>query len=128
MTEGTNTRDYISQDMFLIELESAAGMTGNVIDTRIYGFPFRVVNAGAIMTGAGAASDTLKLQKKVGATVTDISDAVDVSAKADKAPYGFGTLDDAQMDIPNGGQLRVLTVSDALSRVWVLCMKMQATP
>lgn len=128
MTEGTNTRDYVSQDIFVVELETAAGMTSNVIDSRIYNFPFRVISAVCVKTGAGAAGDTIKLQKKVGATVTDISDAVDTSAKADKTIYAFGTFDDAQMDINNGGQLRLLTVSDDLSRVTVTCMKMQATP
>lgn len=130
MTEGTREFEFIKSDRFVSQYTTQASMTSNLIDETIKNFPRRLVNAYAHMTGAGGAGDTVKLQKVAsdGTTVTDISDAVDVSAKVDKQYFTFGTLDKAQYDLNNGEKLRILTASDALCRVTLEWAIFQATP
>lgn len=124
MTEGTVNIQYGSAGLFVMQLESAAGMTSNRVDSAALKQPARLLMSRALMTGAGAAGDTVKIQRNT----TDISDAVDISAKVDKAPFDFGTLDDAQMDFGNGDTLGMVTASDGLCRVTCWFMERQATP
>lgn len=129
MAEGTVNIQYSSAGEFVVQLETAAGMTANRISAADFKSPCRLLHAEAIMTGAGAASDTVKIQRRTGAsTRTDVSDAVDVSAKADKAVFAFGTIDDAEVDFGNGDAVELLTASDALCRVTFWFAERQATP
>lgn len=139
MTEATLQVKYASQDLFVMVVDTAASMTNNLCDFSpsgtsfsnggaASGFPFTVIGAKFSMTGAGGAGDTVKLQKVSGGSATDITDAVDVSAKANKAISDFGTFDTAQADINNGDNLRIVTASDALCRVVITCVKRQPTP
>lgn len=79
-------------------------------------FPFkgRLVYACGAMAAAGAASDTIKIQKGDGAaseTFADITDAVDVSAKGDTDFFNFGEIDDANYTIPVNGSIKIVSVS-----------------
>lgn len=68
----------------------------------------RVIDAWVVLTGAGVATTTLKVQN--GATT--ITDAMDVSG-SDKAIIRAATIDDAQHEIAAGGTLRVKTETGA---------------
>ena len=68
----------------------------------------RVLDAWVVLTGAGVASTTLKVQN----TATTITDAMDVSG-SDKAIIRATTIDDAQHEIPAGGILRIKTETGA---------------
>jgi len=68
----------------------------------------RVVDAWVVLTGAGVASTTLKVQN--GATT--ITDAMDVSG-SDKVIIRATTIDDAQHEIAAAGTLRVKTETGA---------------
>lgn len=129
MSEGTILTKYSTSDShFLMGLRTAAGMTSDLKDFPALYFPYRVIRAWGIMIGAGAAGDTVKVQKVSGGSATDITDAVDVSAKVDKAFFNFGTIDDAQFETTEGDNIRVLTASDALCEIWVECIKLVTTP
>lgn len=82
----------------------------------------RVVRVSAVMTGIGAAGDTLQLKNAT--AVTDITDAADVSAQADKALYEGFLLDDAQWGFAAGDNLTVVQASDALAMVRVDCIRL----
>jgi len=68
----------------------------------------RVIDAWVVLTGAGVASTTLKVQNGV----TTITDAMDVSG-SDKAIIRAATIDDAQHEIAAAGTLRVKTETGA---------------
>jgi hypothetical protein len=68
------------------------------------------------MVGAGATSDTIQLTDGT----TAITDAVDVSAKGDKAIGLVGTIDDAVRSLTNGKVLTSVPVSSALADLFVL--------
>lgn len=78
----------------------------------------RILDAWGIMTGAGAALDTVKLTDGT----NDISDTVDLSSAGDTDRFTVGELDDAYTDISEGGSLKVVTASDALCRVYIMGM------
>lgn len=68
----------------------------------------RVIDAWIVLTGAGVATTTLKVQN--GATT--ITDAMDVSG-SDKDIVRAASIDDAQHEIAAGGTLRVKTETGA---------------
>lgn len=68
----------------------------------------RVIDAWVILTGAGVATTTLKVQN--GATT--ITDAMDVSG-SDKAIIRAATIDDAQHEIAAAGTLTIKTETGA---------------
>lgn len=79
------------------------------------GFQIEILDMKAVMKGAGAASDTIQLQKVVtGPTVTDITDALDLSA-ADKSIVRASEIDDANntLDGDAGDLLRLSHVDAA---------------
>lgn len=78
----------------------------------------RVIKAWGIMTGAGAAADTVKLTDGT----NDITNTVDVSALADKAYFDFN-IDDAYYKLQKDDTLKVVTASDALCEVYVMVVR-----
>jgi hypothetical protein len=128
MTEGTKDQEFARSETFISQYTTQASMTSNLIDETVKNFPRRLARADAIMTGAGGAGDTVKLQRVSGGSAVDITDAVDVSGKADKTFFNFGTFDDAQLDFGNGDNLRIVTASDALCRITLTWLILQATP
>jgi hypothetical protein len=118
MAEGTIPVQYQSAGIFIVQLQTAAGMTGDRVSAAPFKHNCRLLFAEARMVGAGASGDTVKIQRLVPpSTRTDVSPAADVSAIADNGPVPFATLDDAQMDFDAGDSVEVLTASDALARV-----------
>lgn len=80
---------------------------------------FRVIQAWGIMTAAGAASDTAQVQIDSNA----ITEAVDLSALADKDVFDFASLDDAYYDVARDGALKLVTASAAQCDVYLLCVR-----
>ena len=76
----------------------------------------RVKSMTGIITGAGAASDTLLLEDGAGNNLTE---TVDVSALSDKDMWEAVTMDDLYTDIDYGENLRITTASAALARVTI---------
>jgi hypothetical protein len=101
---------------FAIQAQTAAGATEKVVFNANAPFKVRVLQAFGTMTGAGAAGDTVKLTDGT----NDVTNAVDVSAKGDKATFQFGEVDDARHDIAANGTLKVVTASDALCLVTII--------
>jgi hypothetical protein len=78
---------------------------------------FRVVDWWVVMTGAGAASDTVKLTDGT----NDITDAVDLSSAGDTDRVAGGEIDDAYHELDKGDSLKVATASGATCIVYALC-------
>jgi hypothetical protein len=79
----------------------------------------RVIDWWVVMTGAGAVGDTVQLTDQAG---NAISSAVDVSAAGDNDIVSGGEVADAYADITKWtGDILVVTASDALCRVYVMC-------
>lgn len=117
------TFEHISGGLFVVQIQAEVPEVAAGQKVTFKG-PCRLLNAWAIMTGAGAAGDTVQIKKNT----TAISDAVDVSAKADKAFFNFATFDDAQMDFDDTDFVHVDTASDANALVTMIFAEMQATP
>ena len=79
---------------------------------------FRVIYAWGVMTGAGAAADTVVIND--GATA--ITNTADVSTLSDQDVFDFTQINDAEHTILKNGSLRVVTASDALCIVYIECM------
>ena len=106
---------YISGGLWIAQVENLA--TEVAADLTItHKKPSRLLDAWGLMVGAGDSSDTVTIKKNS----TAVSDAVDCSAKADKATFLFGTLDDAQMDFEDGDTTVVDLADDALVRITML--------
>lgn len=90
------------------------------------GSPFngtlRVLGMSGIMTGAGAASDTVQLQDKNSNAITE---AIDVSALSDTDKWDASQVNDAYYDVKPGDNLKVVTASDATCRVYVELMRVE---
>jgi len=102
--------------MFLFHGAVNASVTDLVLGTVLQ--DCRVVAVWGVMTGAGAASDTVKVTDGT----NDITTAQDVSAKGDKALFMFADIDDARRDITAGISLHAINASSALVDVYVLCV------
>jgi hypothetical protein len=83
------------------------------------GRKLRVLDAWGVMTGAGAAGDTVKLANSGGG---DITEAVDLSAKADTETFRFATINDAQWEVAAAATLNCTNASDAAVTVTALCV------
>ena len=83
----------------------------------------RVMGMMGIMTGAGAAADTVQLQDKDSNAITE---AVDVSALSDQDKWDCSVVNDAYYEIKPGDNLKIATASGALSEVWVQLMLMNS--
>jgi hypothetical protein len=118
------TIEYLSGGLFVVQIQAEVPEDAALQVSPAFLKPARLLNAWGVMTGAGAGSDTVQLKRNT----TALSDAVDVSAKGDKAYFNFGTLDDAQMDFGNGDTLLLDTVSDANAIITALFAERQATP
>lgn len=101
---------------FVIQVATAASDTSYRIWDKSCPRSCRIVDAWGVMTGAGAALDTVKITDGT----NDISDTVDLSGLGDTDRFAIGELDDAYVDIAEGGSLRVVTVSDALVRLYIM--------
>lgn len=83
---------------------------------------FRIAAAFGVMTGAGDVGDTVKLVRVASGSAVDITDTLSVAALGDKATFVFTSFDDGQNLILEGDLLRVVTASDALCNVYIMCM------
>lgn len=79
-------------------------------------FALRVTRVRGIMTGAGAAADTVVVKDE---SDNAISNTIDVSALSDKDTFEESSIDDAYWDIDKGEDLKVVTASGALAYVMV---------
>jgi SpoU rRNA methylase family enzyme len=70
---------------------------------------YRVLNARVTMQAAGAASDTIVIQRVRAGTTAAISDTINLSGFADKEIVDFSELDDATCDLQPGDTLQVTT-------------------
>lgn len=85
----------------------------------------RVIDWWVVMLGAGAALDTVQLTD---ASSNAISSAVDLSSAGDTDIVSGGEIDNAYSDIVKySGDILVVTASDALCRVYVMCQKLVHT-
>ena len=80
----------------------------------------RIVLVWGLMTGAGAAGDTVKITDGT----NDITTAQDLSAKGDKALFPFIDIDDARRDVTAGIVLHAVNASGGLVDVYVLAIPM----
>jgi hypothetical protein len=80
----------------------ASGANGDVDITLGAGMKIRVLDAWAVLKGAGTAGCLLTLKS----TGNAITDAMDVAAGGDKDVFRCGEIDDAQQEIVAGGILR----------------------
>lgn len=76
----------------------------------------RVTGMYGIMTGAGAAADTVQLQDKNSNGITEI---VNVSALSANDKWDASVIDRTYYDILGGDNIKIVTVSGALTEVWV---------
>jgi hypothetical protein len=109
---GVNSKSLFGQG-------ASASITGRAPEN------LRVINWWVVMTGAGAGGDTVQLTNQAGAS---ISSAVDVSGAGDNDIVSGGEVYDAASDITKySGDILVVTASDALCRVYVMCQKLYNT-
>lgn len=101
---------------FLLSVQTVTGTTDYDLFNPVER-PFRIIQAWGVMTGAGAASDTVVVQN--GSTA--ITDTADLSVFSDKDAFSFSQLDDAQWELDKGDVLQLTTASDALCKVYLLC-------
>jgi len=80
---------------------------------------FRVIGFRGIMTGAGAASDTVRLAAVDGetGTATNITEAIDLSALSENDWIAAASINITAAKLKQGDYLRITTASDAL----ILC-------
>lgn len=76
----------------------------------------RVLGMYGIMSGAGAAADTVQLQDHNSNAITE---AVDVSALSANDKWDASVIDRTYYDVEKGENLKIVTASGALSEVWV---------
>lgn len=80
----------------------ASGANGDTDVTLPTGHKVRVLDAWAILKGAGTAGSALTLKS----TATAITNAIDVSGGGDKAIFRAGTIDDAVHEVAGAGKIR----------------------
>ena len=104
---------------FLLSVNTVAGTsTYNVYGTA-HSAPrgFRVIKAWGVMTGAGAAADTVVVSDGT----NNITDTADLSVFSNTDQFDFSQIDDTYFQINKGGSLVVTTASGALCRVYIMC-------
>jgi len=85
----------------MLRVDTATGGTNSVSLTMER--KFTVIDAHAVLKGAGTTSDAYQIFNGSNA----ISDAVSIAAAGDKDIVRIGEIDDAQMEIAAGGTLKV---------------------
>ena len=110
---------------FKVEVQTEAGTTEYQVfkGGSPYNGRLRVLGMSGIMTGAGAAADTVQLKDKDDNVITE---AVDVSALSDKDKWDASQVDDAYYNLDAGDNLQIITASDALCRVYVELMRVES--
>ena len=108
---------------FLWSVSMGASDTTTTLGPEQLEFPIRVILAWGIMTGAGAASDSVVLNKVSGGTTSAITNTADVSAFSDTDQFDFSQINDANYRATKGDKLSVTTVSGALCQVYALCVR-----
>jgi hypothetical protein len=108
---------------FVVAFQTVAGTSDlDAFDTTVgIPFPARVINMWGFKTGAAGVGDTVTLKKNT----TAISDAIDCNI-ADNLLLTPASMDDAQMDLARGDNLRLSQASDALARVYVTLLPLAA--
>jgi len=100
---------------FVLQVTTVASTTTYRIWDKSCPRSCRIIDGWGVLTGDPAG--TLKITDGT----NDISDTVDVSAvSGDKDRFTVGELDDTYTDLSEGGSLRVVTASDALTRFYIL--------
>lgn len=97
---------------------SSVGTTANHTLFNAESPHMKVICAWGIMSGAGAGSDTVKIDDGT----NDLTDTVDVSAKGDTDLFLVGEIDDAYQVLAKGSSLIVTRASAAAVDVYILCM------
>ena len=108
---------------FLYQCTMTASNTPQTLGPVQAEFPFRVILAWGVMTGAGAAADTVVINKIAGGVTSAITNTADVSAFSDTDQFDFSQINDANYRVPKGGRLSVTTASGALCEVYALCVR-----
>ena len=85
----------------MLRVDTATGGTNSVSLTMER--KFTVIDAHAVLKGAGTTSDAYQIFNGSNA----ISDAVSIAAAGDRDIVRIGEIDDAQMEIAAGGTLKV---------------------
>lgn len=108
---------------FVYQVTMTASNSPQALGPQQLEFPIRVIQAWGIMTGAGAAADTVVLNKVSGGTTSAITNTADVSAFSDTDQFDFSQINDANYRAAKGDRLSVTTVSGALCQVYALCVR-----
>lgn len=109
----------------IFESQTVAGTGTTKFFDATEGAPWkgRVIRVWAVMTGAGAAADTVKVRNVTDGA--DLTNAVDVSAKEDQQQLQAEfKLNDANWGFDKGENLSTVQVSDALCRVFIECVRL----
>ena len=115
-------REYWGGIPFKVEVATVAATSSYQVFAGGAPFKCRVLGMSGVMSGAGAASDTVQLQDGSSNAITE---AVDVSALSDKDKWDVATVDDTYYDIDAGENLKIVTASGALSLVYVELMRVE---
>lgn len=114
---------------FLLSVRCTGAGPNFAIYSKNAPWKFKVVKAWYVMTGAGASSDTVKLESGDGAaseTFASLHTAVaDVSSASDGDQALFATLLDSTSTVAAGGSLRAVTASSAAVDVYALCIRVK---
>ena len=81
-------------------------------------FQFRVIDVWCVLTAAGGAADTVRVDNGSNA-ITDAIDTNDSDAVVSRA----ATIDDAYATISKGGALNITTASSSAADVFILCVR-----
>jgi hypothetical protein len=115
---------------YVREVETVAGTSQYAIVAQGMERACRVIGFRGVMTGAGAASDTVRLYAvaRLTGTATAITEAIDLSALSENDYFSCATLNETARKIMVGDSLRVDTASGALCTVCVeLCPHQETT-
>lgn len=102
--------------MGVAAVQTAAGTSVYELFSGGAPFALRVTRVRGIMTGNGAAGDTVLVRDEAD---NAICNTIDVSALSDKDTFEESSIDDLYWDIDKGEDLTVVTASDALAYVMV---------
>ncbi len=112
--------EYWGGVMGVVAVQTEAGTSSYQLFPGGAPFELRVTRVRGIMTGAGAALDTVVVNNNAGSA---ISNTIDVSALSDTDTFEEMQINDANWDIAKGQNLTVVTVSGALAYVMVEFMR-----
>lgn len=109
-------RDYYGGVSYMLSAQTSAGTSTYQLFPGGAPFAVKVIRVRGIMTGAGAASDTVQVQD---GSSNAISNAIDVSALSEDDTFEEATIDTTYYTIQKGSNLKIVTASDALALVFV---------